>query len=84
MLRSWDDERCHDNKIGLFDFTPHPVKPSSSERRCGAASKYLPQRKLRILTRGVKFTYRLKPFLSYLNRDFKMIKESSEKLIFAL
>jgi prepilin-type N-terminal cleavage/methylation domain-containing protein len=37
-------------------FTPHPIKPRSSERGCRGTSKYLPQRKPRVLTQGAGFT----------------------------
>jgi len=43
-------------KIGEM-FTPHPIKPRSLERGCRGASKYVPQRKPRVLTRGAGFTF---------------------------
>jgi len=38
-------------------FTPHHVKPRSSEHGCSGASKQPPQRKPRVLTRAAGFTY---------------------------
>jgi hypothetical protein len=38
-------------------FTPHHVKPHSSEQGCRGTSKQPPQRKRRVLRRGTGFTY---------------------------